>query len=97
MKASKRKTPAQLEREAANKAEKQREAVADFMQYALPKLGKFVRFTFIREIKQRTGISQEAAEMEFEKAVNSGAVEFLYLSVGVGGVAVYESKKHLKQ
>jgi len=96
MKASKRKTPAQLEREAANKAEKQREAVADFMQYALPKLGKFVRFTFIREIK-RTGISQEQAEIEFEKAVNSGAIEFLYLSGGVGGVAVYESKKHLKQ
>lgn len=93
MKASKRKTAAQLEREASNKAEKQREAVADFLQYALPNLGKFVRFTFIREIKQRTGISQEQAEMEFEKAVNSGAIEFLYLSGGVGGVAVYEARK----
>lgn len=93
MKSSKRKAPAQIEREAANKAKKEREAVADFLQYSLPKLGKFVRFTFIREIKQRTGISQESAEMEFEKAVNSGAVEFLYLSGGVGGVEVYEGRK----
>ena len=97
MKASKRKTAAQLEREAANKAEKQREAVADFLQYALPKLGKFVRFTFVREIKQRTSISQEAAEMEFEKAIESGAIEFLYLSGGVGGVAVYEARKKFEQ
>lgn len=93
MKASKRKTSAQLEREAVKQAEKQREEIRDFLQYALPKLGKFVRFTFIREIKQRTGISQEQAEKEFEKAVNSGAVEFLYFSGGAGGVAVYEARK----
>lgn len=93
MKVSKRKTHAQLEREAANKAEKQRDEIQHFLDYRLPKLGKFVRFTFIREIKHRTGISQEAAEMEFERDVNSGAVEFLYLSGGVGGVAVYEARK----
>ena len=93
MKASKRKTPAQIEREAATKAEKQGEAVRHFLEYALPRLGKFVRFTFVREIKQRTGIGQEAAEKEFDNALKSGRIELLYHAGGDGGVAVYEARK----
>lgn len=35
--------------------------------------------------------------MEFEKAIESGAIEFLYLSGSVGGVAVYEARKKFEQ
>lgn len=71
--------------------------VEQFFDFVLPSLGKFVRFTFVREIKQRTGIGQEAAEKEFDNALKSGRIELLYHAGGDGGVAVYEARKKFEQ
>ena len=38
------------------------------------KSGLFVRFTFIREMKQRAGLEEKAANAAFEKAVKAGRI-----------------------
>lgn len=42
---------------------------------SLSNVGRFVRFTFLREIKQAAGIDDARAISEFEKAVKGGKVK----------------------
>lgn len=54
------------------------------------KSGPFVRFTFIREMKQRAGLDEKQAIAAFERAIRAGRV----VEVGRRGeVVIWEAKK----
>lgn len=64
----------QTEAEKSAKTEALQSAKIAAYVASLSKAGRFVRFTFIREIKQNAGIDDARAFAEFEKAVKGGKV-----------------------
>ncbi len=87
----KHKTSAQIEAEklaSFAKAAKEREEKA--AAYVARLSGLFVRFTFIREVKQRAGLDEKEANAAFEKAVKTGRI---FEAKRRGDVVIWTCKK----